>query len=162
MEAEIKKNYNLKVKMMVNIRVMSITDYDGIYNLWINTPGMGLNSTDDSREGIGKYLKRNPTSSFVAECDGIIVGVIMAGHDGRRGYIHHTAVLPDYRNQGIAKRLVDSVMDALDREGINKVALVAFKKNDIGNGFWENIGFNDRTDLVYRNKNIHALDRIDT
>lgn len=86
----------------------------------------------------------------------------MAGHDGRRGYIHHTAVLPDYRNQGIAKRLVDSAMDALDREGINKVALVAFKKNDIGNGFWENIGFSDRTDLVYRNKNIHALDRIDT
>lgn len=148
--------------MMVNIRVMSITDYDGVYNLWINTPGMGLNSTDDSREGIEKYLKRNPTSSFVAECDGIIVGVIMAGHDGRRGYIHHTAVLPEYRNQGIAKRLVDSAMDALDKEGINKVALVAFKKNDIGNGFWENIGFIDRTDLVYRNKNIHALDRIDT
>ena len=148
--------------MMVNIRVMSITDYDGVYNLWINTPGMGLNSTDDSREGIEKYLKRNPTSSFVAECDGIIVGVIMAGHDGRRGYIHHTAVLPEYRNQGIAKRLADSAMDALDKEGINKVALVAFKKNDIGNGFWENIGFIDRTDLVYRNKNIHALDRIDT
>lgn len=148
--------------MMVNIRVMSITDYYGVYNLWINTPGMGLNSTDDSREGIEKYLKRNPTSSFVAECDGIIVGVIMAGHDGRRGYIHHTAVLPEYRNQGIAKRLVDSAMDALDKEGINKVALVAFKKNDIGNGFWENIGFIDRTDLVYRNKNIHALDRIDT
>lgn len=148
--------------MMVNIRVMSITDYDGVYNLWINTPGMGLNSTDDSREGIEKYLKRNPTSSFVAECDRIIVGVIMAGHDGRRGYIHHTAVLPEYRNQGIAKRLVDSAMDALDKEGINKVALVVFKKNDIGNGFWEEIGFIDRTDLVYRNKNIHALDRIDT
>ncbi len=147
---------------MIDIRVMSITDYDGVYNLWINTPGMGLNSTDDSREGIDKYLKRNPTSSFVAECDGTIIGVIMAGHDGRRGYIHHTAVLPAYRNQGIAKRLVDCAMSALDKEGINKVALVAFKKNDIGNGFWENIGFVDRDDLVYRNKNIHVLNRIDT
>ena len=146
--------------MAIDIRIMSITDYDGVYNLWINTPGMGLNSTDDSREGIEKYLKRNPTSSFVAECEGIIIGVIMAGHDGRRGYIHHTAVLPTYRNQGVAKRLVDCAIAALDNEGINKVGLVVFKKNDIGNGFWENIGFVDRDDLVYRNKNIHVLNSI--
>ena len=147
---------------MVNIRVMTIEDYDGIYNLWINTPGMGLNSTDDSREGIEKYIKRNPTSCFVAEDNDKIVGVIIAGHDGRRGYIYHTAVLPAYRKQGIAKRLVDGAMSALDAEGINKVALVAFKKNELGNGFWENIGFINRDDLVYRNKNIHELNRIDT
>ncbi|MDD3239857.1 MAG: GNAT family N-acetyltransferase [Lachnospira sp.] len=147
---------------MVNIRNMSANDYDGVYDMWIHTPGMGLNSTDDSREGIAKYLKRNPTTCFVAESDGKIVGVIMTGHDGRRGYIHHTAVLSDYRNQGIAKRLVDCAMSALEKEGINKVALVAFKKNDIGNGFWGNIGFIEREDLVYRNKNIHDLNRIDT
>jgi len=147
---------------MINIRVMTIDDYEGVYNLWINTPGMGLNTTDDSREGIDKYLKRNPTTSFVAEYDGKIIGVIMAGHDGRRGFINHTAVLSDYRKQGIATKLVDSAMDALDKEGIKKVALVVFKHNEIGNGFWDNIGFTDREDLVYRNKNIHALDRIDT
>lgn len=147
---------------MIKTRIMSIADYDGVYNLWINTPGIGLNTTDDSREGIGKYLKRNPGSSFVAEHEGKIIGVIMAGHDGRRGYIHHTAVLPEYRNQGIAKRLVDSAMDALDAEGINKVALVAFEKNEIGNCFWEKIGFEERNDLVYRNKNLHELNRIDT
>lgn len=147
---------------MVDIRVMSITDYDEVYNLWINTPGMGLNSADDSREGIEKYLIRNPRSCFVAEYNGTIIGVIMAGHDGRRGYIHHTAVLPVYRNQGIAKRLVDCAMSALDEEGINKVALVVFKRNDIGNDFWEKIGFTERNDLVYRNKNIHVLNRIDT
>ena len=86
----------------------------------------------------------------------------MAGHDGRRGYIHHTAVLTEYRNQGIARKLVDSAMAALDAEGINKAALAAFRRNDVGNGFWENIGFSERDDLVYRNKNIHVLDRIDT
>lgn len=148
--------------MMINIRVMTIDDYDGVYNLWINTPGMGLNTTDDSREGIDKYLKRNPTTSFVAEDDGKIIGVIMAGHDGRRGFINHTAVLADYRKQGIAKKLVDNTMDALDKEGIKKVALVVFKHNEMGNGFWDNIGFTDREDLVYRNKNIHELNRIDT
>ena len=136
--------------------------YEGVYELWINTPGMGLNTTDDSREGIEKYLKRNPSTSFVAECDGRIVGIIMAGHDGRRGYIYHTAVLPAYRNQGIATALVDHTMAALEEEGIHKVALVAFKRNEIGNSFWDKIGFADRDDLVYRNKSIHALKRIDT
>jgi ribosomal protein S18 acetylase RimI-like enzyme len=147
---------------MINIRVMTISDYEEIYDVWINTPGMGLNSTDDSKEGIEKYLKRNPTTSFVAECDGKVVGVIMAGHDGRRGYLHHTAVLSAYRNQGIAKTLVEAAMKALEKEGIHKVALVAFKKNEIGNGFWEHLGFVEREDIVYRNKNIHYLDRIDT
>ena len=147
---------------MINIRVMTISDYEEIYDVWINTPGMGLNSTDDSKECIEKYLKRNPTTSFVVECDGKVVGVIMAGHDGRRGYLHHTAVLSAYRNQGIAKTLVEAAMKALEKEGIHKVALVAFKKNEIGNGFWEHLRFVEREDIVYRNKNIHYLDRIDT
>ena len=107
-------------------------------------------------------MKRNQTTNFVAEYNGEIVGVIMAGHDGRRGYIYHTAILPSYRNKGLAKQLVDCAISALDKEGINKVALVAFRKNNIGNSFWEHIGFIEREDLVYRNKSIHALDRIDT
>lgn len=147
---------------MIEIRSMVIEDYDGVYEMWINTPGMGLNTTDDSKEGIAKFLKRNPTTSFVADDNGKIVGVIMAGHDGRRGYIYHTTVLPDYRNQGIGRKLVDSAMSALEEESINKAALVVFAKNEIGNGFWEDIGFSVRDDLVYRNKNIHELKRIDT
>ena len=145
---------------MINIKVMTISDYDGAYDLWINTPGMGLFTIDDSRDGIEKYLKRNSTTSFVAECDGKIVGAIMAGHDGRRGYIYHTAVLPDYRNQGIAKRLLDHAMAALDAEGINRVALVAFKTNEIGNGFWESVGFTEREDLIYRNKDINKNNKL--
>lgn len=148
--------------MTVQIRVMTSDDYDKVYDLWLHTPGMGLNATDDSKEGIDKYLKRNPTTSFVAEADGKIVGVIMAGHDGRRGYIHHTAVLPEYRNKGIASKLVENALRALDMEGIKKVALVAFSKNELGNAFWEKRGFSAREDLVYRNKNIHELERIDT
>ena len=147
---------------MVAIRVMTIADYDSVYELWKNTPGMGLNAVDDSRDGIEKYLQRNPATSFVAECDSSIVGVIMAGHDGRRGFLYHTAVLPEYRNRGIAKSLVDHAISALEKEGIHKAALVAFKTNDAGNGFWEHIGFTERDDVVYRNKNIHFLDRIDT
>ncbi len=148
--------------MRIDYRVMTINDYDAVYDLWLYTPGMGLNSTDDSREGIAQYLKRNPSTSFIAICDEKVVGVIMAGHDGRRGYIYHTAVLPAYRGFGIARELVMNVMQALEEEGIHKVALVAFEKNDVGNGFWEHMGFLSRDDLVYRNKSIHSLDRIDT
>ena len=145
---------------MIEIKVMTIEDYDAVYDLWLHTPGMGLNTTDDSRQGIEQYLRRNPTTSFVARADHTTVGVIMAGHDGRRGYIRHTAVLPAYRNSGIAKQLVQHAMDALEEEGIHKVALVAFEKNHLGNGFWEHIGFTRRDDLVYRNKNIHTLEQV--
>ena len=147
---------------MITIRTMQIEDYDSVYALWISTPGMGLNNLDDSREGIEKYLKRNPTTCFVAEAEGKCVGVIIAGHDGRRGYIYHTAVLPAFRQQGIAKALVQHTLDALGAEGIHKAALVVFKRNALGNAFWEKLGFSERDDLVYRNISIHELERIDT
>ena len=144
------------------IRKMTIDDYDNIYSLWINTPGMGLNDIDDSRSGIEKYLRRNPETCFVAENDNTIVGVIMCGNDGRRGYIHHTAVALSERNKGIGTALVDAALDALRNEGITKVALVVFSKNESGNAFWEKRGFVVREDLVYRNKHIRELTRIDT
>ena len=147
---------------MLTIRLMTIEVYDGVYTLWRNTPGLGLNTTDDSREGIERYLRRNPTTSFVALWEDAIVGVILAGHDGRRGYIYHTAVLPAFRGRGIARQLVEQAMTALEREGIHKAALVVFARNALGNGFWESIGFSTREDLVYRNQNIHPLERIDT
>lgn len=146
----------------MNFRLMQISDYDSIYNLWINTPEMGLNSVDDSKEGIEKFLKRNPATCFVAEEDSKIVGVIMAGNDGRRGYIYHTAVLPEFREMHVAKTLVENAMAALEKEGITKVALVVFEKNKNGNGFWEKIGFTVRNDLIYRNKTIAQMERIDT
>lgn len=146
----------------MTIRLMTLADYQAVYALWLATPGMGLNTTDDSREGIEKYLRRNPSTCFVADDGGRIVGVIMAGHDGRRGFIHHTAVLPEYRGQGLGRRLVDNALAALEAEGIHKAALVVFEHNQLGNGFWEKLGFTSREDLVYRNRNIHELKRIDT
>lgn len=144
------------------IRIMRVEDYDGVNDLWIHTPGMGLNDIDDSRTGIAAYLRRNPATSFVAEEDGRIVGAILAGHDGRRGFIHHTAVLPACRGRGLGRKLAESAMAALEREGINKAMLVVFARNAAGNGFWEHLGFAARNDLVYRNRNIRPLRRIDT
>ncbi|MBQ8905647.1 MAG: GNAT family N-acetyltransferase [Ruminococcus sp.] len=146
----------------MKIRIMHISDYEQVYQLWLSCAGMGLNHLDDSKEGIERFLNRNPETCFVAETEQTIVGVMIAGNDGRRGYIYHTAVHPDYRHQGIATRLVDRVMEALKASGINKTALVVFSKNAEGNAFWEKNGFTVRDDLVYRNKTINEMIRIDT
>lgn len=146
----------------MNYRVMTIQDYPGVYDLWMHTPGMGLNSTDDSEAGIARYLRRNPTTCFVAEDGGRIVGAILAGHDGRRGFLYHTAVLPEYRGQQVGRMLAERAMQALEQEGITKAALVVFQRNENGNGFWEHLEFTRREDLVYRNRNIRPLERIDT
>lgn len=146
----------------MEIRTMTIDDYNQAYSLWLSTPGMGLNDIDDSREGIEKYLARNPDTCFVAEIEGEITGVILAGHDGRRGFIHHTVVAESKQRHGIGSMLVENAIEALKREGINKVALVVFGRNEKGNTFWEKQGFITRSDLVYRNRTITELKRIDT
>lgn len=144
------------------IRLMTIADYDAVYALWLSCKGMGLNDLDDSRAGIEKYLCRNPDTCFVAEEAGRIVGAILSGNDGRRGYVSHTAVHPDFRHRGIGAELVQHMLQAMRSCGINKVALVAFASNEAGNAFWERQGFTVREDLVYRNIALADMKRFDT
>ena len=144
------------------IRVMTINDYEKVYALWMSCKNMGFNNLDDSRDGIAKYLRRNPATCFVAEQGDNIVGVILSGHDGRRGFIHHLAVAEDCRRQGIATELLECAVASLAAEGINKVALFVFNRNEAGNAFWEKNGFTRREDLVYRNKALVEMVRIDT
>jgi ribosomal protein S18 acetylase RimI-like enzyme len=137
------------------IRLMTMDDYQGVYELWTNTGGVGLRSLDDSPEGIGKFLERNPRSCFVAAQGESLCGVILSGHDGRRGYIYHTAVKPECRRRGLGKALARAAEEALKREGIHKIALVAFTANQGGNRFWDALGFSPRPDLTYRNKSLN-------
>ena len=146
----------------MDIRLMKKEDYDAVYALWLSCTGMGLNDVDDSREGIEKFIDRNPETNFVAEEDGKIVGVIMVGYDGRRAYIHHTAVSPDYRHKGIATKLVETAIEEMKRLGMTKVNLVVFSRNEGGNAFWEKVGFTVRTDLTYRNMTLVNMIRHDT
>ena len=146
----------------MTIRLMTPADYPACYDLWLRTPGMGLNRVDDSADGIARYLKRNPSTCFVAEEEGRIVGVILAGHDGRRGHISHTAVDSAFRRRGIGGQLVAHTMAALEQEGITKVNLVVFSRNETGNAFWESMGFTVRTDLIYRDRRICETVRMDT
>ena len=133
----------------IKIRAMKIEDFDQVHALWMKISGFGIRSIDDSREGVERFLKRNPDCSVAAEKDGQIIGSILCGHDGRRGCLYHVCVHPEYRNQGIGKSMVVFAMQALKKEQINKVCLIAFTQNDIGNAFWKEIGWTKREDLNY-------------
>ncbi len=131
------------------IRVMTMEDYEEVYRLWKGIRGFGIRTIDDSKDGIARFLKRNPSTSVVAETDGRIVGAILCGHDGRRGYFYHVCVQEAYRKRGIGKAMAVACMHALKKEQINKVSLIAFKNNEIGNLFWKEEGWTFREDLNY-------------
>ncbi len=146
-------NYSISAMKNINITQFDISNYDEVFALWKQCEGVGLSSAD-SRESIEKYLERNPGMSFVASSSGKIVGVILAGHDGRRGYIHHLAVHPDYRRRGLARCLVDRSIEVLREYGIQKCHLFIFKDNHSGLAFWENIGWKCRFELSVVSKQI--------
>ena len=138
-------------------RLVTIDDYDAVFDLWNSTEQSrrALNPVDDSREGISRYLKRNPCTCFAAVKDDWIIGVILTGHDGRRAIIHHMCVHPDYRRMGIAAHLVSLAENALKKEGIQKIFGLVFRDNEAANAFWEQQGYSLRTNLNYRNKSLN-------
>ena len=134
------------------IREMKPEDYDQIYSMWQITSKRAL-SEADSRQGIEKYLARNPGMSMVAEIDGKIVGTVLAGHDGRRGFIHHMAVMPQFRRHGIGKKLAKAATDKIFEDGIDKIHIFFYQNNETGQSFWRDFGFEKREDVfVYSYK----------
>jgi ribosomal protein S18 acetylase RimI-like enzyme len=129
------------------VRAMTMEDYEAVHELWMTIHGFGIRSVDDSREGVERFLARNPGISVVAESDGAIVGSILCGHDGRRGCFYHVCVREDMRRQGIGKAMATAAMRRLQEENISKVNLVAFKRNEVGNQFWHEEGWQLRDDL---------------
>ena len=125
----------------IRIQPMTIGDYEDVRALWMTIQGFGIRALDDSREDVERFLRRNPTTSVIAECDGRIIGSILCGSDGRQGSLYHVCVAREYRRQGVGTRMVGYCMQELKKIGINKVALIAFKSNDIGNAFWRKIGW---------------------
>lgn len=137
------------------IRLMRIGDYDEIYQLWKRTPGVGLRSLDDSREGIHKFLLRNPNTNFVTLIEDKIVGVVLGGQDQRRGYLYHVCVDPEFRRRSIGRKMILTVAEAMKVEGITRLSIVAFSDNELGNSFWRDLGWELRNDL-----NIYSFDLV--
>lgn len=118
-------------------------DYDAAIALWRETDGLGL-SEADSRKGIERYLARNPHLSFVAVVGDKLVGTVLGGHDGRRGYLHHLAVHPDYRRKGLGTLLAERCLEALRAEGIAKCHHFVIEGNQTAEAFWNAAGWNYR------------------
>lgn len=133
----------------VVISPMIPEDYDEVRNLWLTIRGFGIRALDDSREDIERFIRRNPTTSVVARADGRIVGSILCGSDGRQGSLYHVCVAKEYRRRRIGTQMVGFCMHQLRIMGINKVSLIAYAKNDIGNAFWNRIGWIRKTDVNY-------------
>lgn len=136
------------------IRTMTAGDYDAVFDLWLRTPGMGLRSLDDSREGVAAFLRRNPSTCFVAQENGALTGVILAGHDGRRGYIYHTVVAETHRNRGLGTALAEAAVSALRAEGITRVCLNVMESNETGKAFWQKRGWEKKDFLGFYSRAI--------
>jgi len=126
---------------------MRARDFDAVISLWRGIPGIGLDEDCDSRAGITRYLKRNPGLSFVALVEGVIVGAVLSGHDGRRGYLHHLAVAASHRKHGIGRALTLRCLQVLEKQGIPKCNIFLFRSNAAGRAFWKHHGWNLRHDL---------------
>ena len=133
--------------MSITYRNMNLQDYDAVYDLWKSNPGIGL-SDADSRQGIEKFLEANPGRCFVALDGDELVGAVICGCDGRRGYLHHLAVRGDQRGQGVGRQLVEECMAALRAIGIDKAHIFVIKDNESGKVFWRNAGWQERDDLT--------------
>ena len=135
------------------IRELTLADYEAILNLWRSTPGLGL-SDSDSRDNIQIFLTRNKGLSFVSEIDNEIVGTILCGHDGRRGFIYHLAIHHHYRRRGIGRKLVECCLAKLQEAAITKCHLFVLTDNIQGMDFWDRIGFHKREDIHIYSQNI--------
>lgn len=142
-------------KKHIRIRPMTMEDYEEVFAMWQSISGFGIRSWDDSKEGIEKFIARNPGLSVVALHEGRIIGGILCGHDGRRGCLYHVCVRQEYRMLGIGQDMVECCKEALHKEGINKINLIAFKSNEIGNKFWQKLKWKYRSDCNYYEENLN-------
>ena len=132
--------------MKTTISTFTIEDYDQVLDLWKSCEGIGLGEAD-SKENIEKFLHQNNGLSLIAKQDKEVIGVLLVGHDGRRGYIHHLSVPPHSRRNGIGKELVKSGIDRLKNIGITKCHIFIFQNNESGKHFWEKCGWSYRKEL---------------
>ncbi len=141
--------------MIITIQPFNIETYEEVLALWQKSEGVGLSGAD-SMENIRSYLERNPGLSFVAFNGSRIVGTVLAGHDGRRGYIHHLAVHPEWRRRGIGRRLVERCLQTLQGVGIQKCHLFIFNDNTGGMVFWKTLGWEHRLDISLMSRTIDS------
>jgi ribosomal protein S18 acetylase RimI-like enzyme len=132
--------------MRVEVLPFQAQDYEQVMALWQATEGITLREAD-AREAILAYLARNPGLSFVARDGDVLAGAVLAGTDGRRGYLQHLAVAPPYRGRGVGRALAERVIEALRVAGISKCHLMVRQENERAKTFWAHLGWTVREDI---------------
>jgi ribosomal protein S18 acetylase RimI-like enzyme len=132
---------------MIRYRPLSEDDFDAVVALWRRTPGIGLSSADES-DRISAFLRRNPSMCIAAEIDNEVIGTVIAGHDGRRGYLYHVAVAPEWRRRGIGSELVDRVLRRMTKDGVLKCHVMVYSDNADGREFWQKTGWTPRPEIA--------------
>lgn len=133
---------------------MTEKDYIEVSNLWRSMPGLKLEKAD-SMEGVCRYLSKNPKLSFVAEIDGKVIGTVLCGEDGRRGYLQHLCVSEEYQGNNIGKLLLEAAIEQFNKLDIYEIRIFVFKNNDLGNKFWTKFGWDVRDDIFVRSFQLH-------
>lgn len=131
----------------VQLVPMTMEHYPAVFALWQQTPGVVLRQTD-SAASIARYLTRNPGLSVVAMVGDEIIGSIMAGHDGRRGFLQHAVVVPAWRDKGIARSMQNWCLEKLTAEQVMWVHLDVTLENTSGQSFWRKHGWEPRAELL--------------
>jgi ribosomal protein S18 acetylase RimI-like enzyme len=132
---------------MVDVREFTPGDYDEVAALWRSTEGIVLRDVDQ-REPIVRYLALNPGLSFVASDRGRVIGAVLCGTDGRRGYLQHLAVAPEHRRCGIGRALAQRCVEALSARGLDKCHLMVLPQNEAARAFWRRLGWQERDDVL--------------
>lgn len=139
--------------MNIVYRIFTMTDYDEVLHLWENTTGIGIGASD-SKERMNQFLEKNKESSFVAICNNSIIGTVLCGSDGRRGYLYHVFVKSEFRKKGIATNMINRCLAELKKEGIEKCHLFAFSTNTLGLEYYRKNNWTERVDITAFSKNI--------
>ena len=143
--------------MSIQISEMSVNHIQAALEMWAHIEGMGLSSADEP-VALKRFLLQNPGLSFVAEKEGRLLGTCLCGSDGRRGYLYHLAVIPQYRRQGLGSTLVQKVFKALYERDIHKCHIMVFATNETGLKFWQADGWVRRPEIVLMSRDVEVYD----
>jgi ribosomal protein S18 acetylase RimI-like enzyme len=139
--------------MAVEIRIMKAKDYSGAFSLWHSLPGLGISSAD-KEDAIQQFLKKNPETCFVAQDGEKIIGTVLGGSDGRRGYLYHLAVHEEYQHLGLGKQLLEKCLESLKAQGLQKCHIFVINSNLAGLKFWQKVGWLLRKDILVLSKDL--------
>jgi ribosomal protein S18 acetylase RimI-like enzyme len=140
-------------KMTVEIRIMEAKDYSGALSLWQSLPGLGLSGAD-KEDAIQQFLAKNPETCFVAQSSEKIIGTVLGGSDGRRGYLYHLAVHEEYQHLGLGRQLSEKCLEALKTQGLQKCHIFVINSNLAGLKFWQRLGWLLRNDILVLSKDL--------